>query len=756
MNPAGKKHLTLTVVFAALIFVWIGLAVLLTGGRDVGEFTAQDSLVMTGFLFAEVLTVVLTFIFALRAGKANRGNAPQPELPPQTKTQKIIRSRKVFRLALSMGLAYLLFLAGTAVGMPRSTAGVMVLGMLALWAALLLGNILLYRGYKKRMQAQDVRQMQSFLLSHRDSAEETAREKLAVLRKWLRRTNVYALGILLCGMVLAFGLGALQIPYTLIFAVPGLLITAFALRIRSAAPKSIFEDDNTYLAEEDYPRLHQLARKAADALGCGNRIRIAVTGNSNAGIAKIGDVCSVQLGVILLQTLSEEELYNILLHEFSHVTQESTAAQKERQHYEWLVGTEPASLYERFGALMFRYPDTRYAVEYFLYQYASSIQTEATADRTMAEKGSPAAAASALVKLFYYDVFCWEKGGVDEENVYQAESPRGDLLTAELENFRQAMADGTARWNELLKKEILARNASHPTIKMRLDALGAAQVQALPRSVSPEHQAECDKALAYADSLVRKKLEKNYGEARKARYLEPKAAVEAWEQAGKPLVPEEYGDIVWHLRSLGRTADALALCQRAIAQLTPIAASQAYLIRGMYQLYRYDPAGLEDIYFAIAQNKNYIDEGLEVIGPFCCLTGNQAELEVYREKALELAQEDKDIYSQVGTLRGRDRLTPEKLPEGMLEGILSFIATVSDGNIQRVYLVRKTITESFFTSAVVVQFVPEAEEEAVDEILHKIFRYLDTSTDWQFSLFDYRDVKDVRVERIENSCVYEK
>jgi hypothetical protein len=33
---------------------------------------------------------------------------------------------------------------------------------------------------------------------------------------------------------------------------------------------------------------------------------------------------------------------------------------------------------------------------------------------------------------------------------------------------------------------------------------------------------------------------------------------------------------------------------------------------------------------------------------------------------------------------------------------------------------------------------------------------LDASTDWQFSLFNYTDVTDVHIEKIEGSCVFSK
>jgi hypothetical protein len=73
-----------------------------------------------------------------------------------------------------------------------------------------------------------------------------------------------------------------------------------------------------------------------------------------------------------------------------------------------------------------------------------------------------------------------------------------------------------------------------------------------------------------------------------------------------------------------------------------------------------------------------------------------------------------------------------------------------------VYLVRKTISETFFTSAFIIHFYGGT-DEARNEIMHKIFRYLDSHpSDWHFSLFDYFEFPEVKVEKIPGSLVYSK
>ena len=92
----------------------------------------------------------------------------------------------------------------------------------------------------------------------------------------------------------------------------------------------------------------------------------------------------------------------------------------------------------------------------------------------------------------------------------------------------------------------------------------------------------------------------------------------------------------------------------------------------------------------------------------------------------------------------------------MLEEILAYIRSIDNDSIQNVYLVRKTINESFFTSAFVIRFDGGTDEERC-EIMHRIFRYLDTyPVKWQFSLFDYAEYPQIKFDKIEGSLVYSK
>jgi tetratricopeptide (TPR) repeat protein len=519
----------------------------------------------------------------------------------------------------------------------------------------------------------------------------------------------------------------------------------------------LFQEDEHYVSKDNYPLLYSLAQKAADVLHCSNKIRIAILDDFSAGIARVGDTYSIQIGVILLNTLSQDELYCILLHEFSHMVSENNSVNKERDYHTWVQqGTNPHFLSGLTNS-WFVYLDSLYSLQFGLYLYASSISIESAADSAMVKYGDAKAAASALLKLKCYELYSWEKGTYDEECHFKEETPRKDYLTQELNSFLNRLNLRKEAWINYASVEIMSRATTHPTVKMRLESLGITSLEVLENFASDSYITECKRALSYMDELLHNELIKEYDTTRTRLYMEPKELIESWELAGKPIKASEYSDIGFALRQLGRNSEALELYQQAISELSTDAEScNARFFRGCFLLHQFDASGLVDIYCAIECNSNYIDEGLSIIGRFCCLTGNQDELNIYREKAIELAQRQKDVYSHIGTLTKNDHLSSEQLPDGMLDDILSYISTIDEGSINEIYLVRKTITEDFFTSAFVIRFNINISEKKKEEVMHKIFSYLDTCSSWQFSLFDFTELRDIKFVQIENSCVFKQ
>lgn len=671
--------------------------------------------------------------------------------------------KRIGRYIASYGSAFLISLVGIVLGMtvPNPTVITVVLAVLAACPVFLfLLQMLLARRYVKRIKSARVADMHSYMLRHRQEAEKTSSVMLKKLQRMRRATAVYAVAVWLlgaCGAILGgvLYLQALGLLWAFVLY-SGTVFYAVYSRMFKDEP-IVFNEDTIHLSKKEYPTIHSLASRAAEQLGCGEEIAIILSYNCGASVVKDKNRYIIQLGIMLLEIISEEELYAILLHEFSHVSDKHRAEIREAKYHGAISNqSELHAGWMSFVTNLFVFADIRYAFHYMTYQYAVSVVNETEADRDMAKYGNVEAAASALLKLEYETRYTWESGVKNETPLYAAEILTADYLTVRLEKFKQAIEERHSDWDAMVDKEILPNNATHPTLRMRLDTLGVKSAKPIEAQSSQTYREELEKALASAEQAIYQDRKESYEKDRDEAYLQPLARVTAWEQEGTPITAEGYADIVGDLKLLGRHEDAEALCDRAMEELHENSSMYAYFMKGSALLYRYDERGMDLIYHAIEKNQNYLEEGLTVIGTFCCTTGREDALQDYRARATQLTQKNVDEDSQANFLSKNDRLTRDDMPKEMLDDILSYIHSVDCDIIQNIYLVRKTVSESFFSSVFIIHFYGGTDAQR-DDIMHKIFSYLDSyPVEWQFSLFDYFEYPEIKVEKIAGSLVYSK
>lgn len=662
-------------------------------------------------------------------------------------------------------LSYLTAMAAVCLGIVISTKyptniGIIVtLSVISLVPlAIIPYNIICSKKFVSRINNTKVADMTAFLVSHRDDAENTAKAKLKKLQRLRRLTALYTVFLAVTATAIAFLCSFLTTLFSTAVSLPLAFyswLVYFAVYSRIHKNQLIELNENAViLPKDEYPLLHSLVRKAADKVGCKHNTVILLSWDCSASILNDRKTVYLQLGVILLHTLTEDELYTILLHEFAHVSDNNRSAFREKQYNEWLyTESRKNGIFGSLASNLYLMPDTVYSFEYSIYQYASSVTEELQADKAMATYGNAETAVSALLKTHYDAMYCWE-GYPKDGNYYESEKPKADYLTRKIAAFKAAIEERHSFWDEMVDKEIISNNTTHPTLKMRMDALGIKNpVWVTPHS-SEEYLSELKKLLEFSENVIYESIRENYEQDRVNCFLDPLARIEAWYGAGKPVSAETYADFISDFERLGRHKEAEELCNLVIEQLPKASTAYAVYTKGVGMLSRYDERGIELIYNAMEHNGNYIEAGLHAIGTFCCLTGRAETLKEYRAKAGEIAQKYKDHNEQLSYLSRRDNLTSEVLPDGMLEEILAFITSVNEDIIEEIYLIRKTVDESFFASVFVIKFSACTEEQS-DELMHKLFRYLDSHpSDRQFALFDYLEYPDV--DKIEDSLVFRK
>lgn len=751
-----KKLLVVLILVGAVMIGLLALTVALTGSREPSEFTGRDKVIFWTFVAAELALLILELVLADRAGKLNRASDPAlQQIQPPGKAERCVRRRALFLQALAILLTIAFRIVGQICGrdLSKEQRQALLLPMLSILGAVLLLsglNLLLHAWITRRFKRMPVEEIQQWLRSHREQASDMAARKLRELRRVRVASWVYAALLTALGLALGFlyGMSRLGVPWGLILAV--ILTDLGVTRFPFKSSESVLEDMENEMAERDYSELYDLARRAAAAHGRKNRIRIYSASDCNAGVGHVGSTDLIQLGVLLLGILQEKELYAVLLHEFSHLGDERL--QREADYSEWLRDSKDRHLLARLSKLLFSTPDDWYVLQYGLFRFASSLDEETRADRAMAELGDARSAASSLIKLKYVDLFLWEDQGLDQTDSETIEELARNFVSARIEALQRAIRERAPFYNELIGVEIQARSASHPILRTRLKTLGTEKLCLTDQEDPQSYRDEVRRAIDQVEKRIQRENDEEKYREYHAKLLK---TVEDWEAAGRPLQQEAYPDTVSALKELGRLGEAMELCDRAIEE-QPQEASISYALhmKGCCLLHRWDAAGIDFIYRAIENNSNYLQEGLDQIGQFCCLTGNQTELERYRVRATELGQQDKDVFSELGVLRKGDRLSGEKLPPELEERLRESLAELDGGRFAAVYLLHKQINQDFSTSPMVVCFRPDVPEEERGELMHRVFLMLDAVRDWQFSLFDWDEVKKLKVEEIEGALFY--
>lgn len=510
--------------------------------------------------------------------------------------------------------------------------------------------------------------------------------------------------------------------------------------------------------QEQYPALYALVREAAGDMWKDTPIRIWLDvdlpdGECCAAAGMTDGVIDLHLGILLLNILTEGELRQVLLHEFSHLNQLDCHQAIFFNKTMKLLDVSGSSVLGVLPGWACEWVGARLAYQGQLFFLVSSREKERRADSQAAQLGDPELQAAALAKLSCHDLWTFE-----EEPYYvpfPTPEPPQHSCSSRVEAFRQALPKRGADWKTILENEIPARVASHPTFRQRWEALGCCDYTlTVPEEDSPLRR-ECRELLEEVDKSISELPAENYAKQWQEHYEKPLALVTEWEKTMELLPPEEMRPVMLAYLDLGQPGKMEALCDRLLeGSESPFSAAFANFWKGKLLLYRYDKAGLAYIYNAIEANTNYIQPGLDAIGTYCTRMGLAQELAEYRSRAPQLLQQVRD--RQTGGLT-RSKLAPETLPEGWLEKIRTVAVEAARGHLEKLYLVKELAGEDYRPSAFVLRFPENCEDEIIQDTYDRVFALLDDwPVDWEFTLYVFEPPMEKPLSRVPGSCVYEK
>ena len=581
-----------------------------------------------------------------------------------------------------------------------------------------------------------------------DAARELRRLRLAVCL-----TVGYLVLIIGAALACAFFDGASDdgtgVRVLVIFFLCG--VASRFLRKREEKP-----DFSQALSRDDFPMLYRMVEEAAGPLAKRNRIHLFVSDNmpdeeGNVGIAHVGRDIWLCFGTMVLGTLEQAEMKQVLEHEFAHLEHDDNGHLVSFNRLMQFLGGNDASVLDVCASIAFRFPYNFLAYEGSFYFLLSSRQKEQAADDETYDREQMC---SALAKIGAHNLYVYEMSSYD--CLFRSEDIPTEFATARLRDYRRMLTEREGEWRRILESGIPSKVDTHPTFRQRWESLGSCAYTMTPAAHDDGYGAECWKAIAVCDGQRASVEPEKYAAMRKEAYLAPLERIRAYEAEGKLLPPDEMRPIMEAYFTVGQPEKMEALCDEIICTHdSPTATAFSRYWKGYLLLHRYDASGMDWLYQAIETNRNFTQTGMDEIGKFCTMMGLEAELEEYRRRAVEYFQTQKDWDNGSGITAKAD-LSPETLPEGWLETIKSHILAVGADAVRQIWLVHEVNNSGCAASAFILRLDDGAEEELVEKVCDSTFCLLDDwPQDWEFSLYIFEKPMEKVLKKIPGACVYD-
>lgn len=668
----------------------------------------------------------------------------------KNKTKNIVAS--VISMILGAITICLSYFAGVTLKgeVPEAVSAIFTVLLLII----LLINIIYGIVKNKKMQKMKVAEVNEMMLRRKQNIKENF--ELATHR--LHRTSLfcklYVAFITVFMHINAFLLGTAEYAETrfillLVFMTGGVYIRFIGAIIDK--PKI---DPKDFLPRDEYKSLYSVAEEAMAGAGVEGKIYVATDNSFDAGISKQGDTYLLFIGAIMLNSLSRDELFNVLLHEFAHYSKDYTPKSTYGFFNRFIEHETDGST---ITDVIISIPMRKYGEEFVFYTLLASEYIESMADSVTIEKGDPKSFVSALAKCNFYESYGRITHKYQSAPLFESEEVTNNVATLNLNAFHNAVNENTAKWLSEYEKEIQPRNATHPIYRMRRDAVGvSADEVKISMTFSDDLEKERKATLEKLNDEICKQLSEHYSELRKVNYLDPLAIIEEWQSGKKEYSSAELIPVIDALVGIWRFEEAEELCDRIIAEEENVYAT-AYPrhIKGTMMLLRDDERGIDLLYEAIELNSNLLEASINQIGEFACRHGMQDELDKYREKATALTQKMIDEDEKANVLTQTDKVVADDMPEEALKAHIDYISSISE-NIKSIYVVKKVISDTFSSHVFLIEFEKESTQETINEAMNKIFRYLDTLDDEQYSLFLYNKFYKNIVKKVKGSLKYSK
>lgn len=590
-------------------------------------------------------------------------------------------------LVLSIGAALAAFAAGiyTADGGAWDIACFVIgFAIVALACANVIANTVAakrMRGMRAKQAHDYAERIKSEIESDYASAEKKVRTTIAVAYS-------YAAFVIVLLLLFCFSLGRLGddagfapfiVQFVLVCAASVLMwgvVYMFVAVDPSAPPET-----RVVLDENEYPRFYAVARNAASAAGCGDRAVVLYDMTDGISVTGCGNTIYINLDYAEAAVLTRDELFNVMLHEFAHVVYDFGRGRVFRRAMSRTSCEDRTNNpFVKIAEFLFlSYAGYRVQKEVLFFDTVSSRSFEQRADEMIGRAGNKRTYADACAKIDGFFQFAAMNCREMQYDFYAPETPTKGFASRYVETYYAYREKYGEVWKERMLCELPARVDSHPTTRMRLEALGANEFATDAKETDEAYLAEIKKLLESRDEMVYKRMteeEGYYENYRKNAYVTRKAVMDGY------IAAEEAGDVsepkmLVAVRAFKGIDDdkALEIIDKALAKNA--AAPRANFIKGAILFERRDPACV-DCFKLAAKLPKLADSAYEKIGEFALKTGDEELLAEYRADVCDVVQNADDAMERTA-LGAHTELVPHDLDDKTVKELAADLTARCDG-----------------------------------------------------------------------------
>ena len=614
-------------------------------------------------------------------------------------------------------------------------------------AAAAVFNLIVYGVLVRRFFHDSMEKHQERMLKTREDVRADFRAAMKKVRRIAALCRLYSYALIVLIYMLTAGIVGLLCNSGLENNVLSVLVTldcglAFLLilPISTLIPPADAQNDTPradIIPPESAPLLYGLARRAAESVNCRIPFRLARgPGEDETFSVHEQGGAIVSVPPVTLALLSEEELYAILLHEFAHVVHRDTAISRRLNRAKACYDMDDRRCLGKSIFFSYTWSLLDTACDAY-FRYASPL-AEAEADKSVSAYGDRQAFIDATAKsCMLGDIFRLPCRETDYEP-FASETPVADMCERRVAYAEEQLKQAEPRLRAVYLREQPSRSDTHPTLKMRMEAMDIDDFDVSHRMPDGALRNEIDKLISSCSASMLVDWKDEWEQLHKSMYLDRNAAIETFETACAANKTDEY---MW-TEAIGAylvldKERALALADEALSR--PDIRTSAAFYRTLILLARDDPAGIDAAFDLLDRDPFIIRSLMDPLADTVFRTGDETLIARIRKIQTDIAQYMKDMLIALAKTKYVPRNYFEAtLPPERVAQMRAVFARLKTENIVEAHIVR---VQSKFPCvyAIELRYVYPAAENDI-KMLRQAMSAIDRYCDSLFLDGEYYDL----------------